>query len=154
MAAGAGPTATLEVVLQNPNRYRGVEVESLAAWLQGLAGELASDATSLAVRLVGDRAMRELNARYRQVDRVTDVLSFPGERTPEGYHLGDIAVAVPTARRQAAELGHSLELELKCLLLHGVLHCLGHDHETDSGEMDRFELELRGRWIDSGRGRS
>jgi probable rRNA maturation factor len=72
------------------------------------------------------------------------VLSFPGE---EG-HLGDILISVPTARRQAAEAGHGAERELRTLLLHGVLHCLGHDHETDGGEMERLERRLRKAWLD------
>ena len=93
--------------------------------------------------------MRLLNSTYRDIDGATDVLSFPGESTPEGRHLGDLAIAVPVARRQAKELGHSAERELRCLLLHGVLHCLGHDHEADDGEMDSLELQLRARWVDS-----
>ena len=137
-----------EIALLNPNRYRGIDCEALQAWLAPLLREVASDATSLAVRFVGDRAMRDLNARFRDLDRTADVLSFPGESTPEGHHLGDIAIAVPVARRQARELGHPLERELKCLMLHGVLHCLGHDHEADGGEMKRLELRLRERWID------
>ncbi|MCP4201337.1 MAG: rRNA maturation RNase YbeY [bacterium] len=91
--------------------------------------------------------MRRLNRAFRGKDRPTDVLSFPGETTMDGIHLGDIAVSVPAARRQALERGHSVERELKVLLLHGVLHCLGHDHETDSGEMDRLERRLRRRWV-------
>jgi probable rRNA maturation factor len=93
--------------------------------------------------------MRSLNSTYRSIDRSTDVLSFPGEEGPEGVHLGDVAIALPVARRQAAELGHSVDRELRCLLLHGVLHCLGHDHESDGGEMDRLELALRERWVDA-----
>ena len=137
-----------EIALENPNRYAEVDRAALSAWLGRLLGELAPRADSLAVRFVGTRAMRQLNARYRNIDRATDVLSFPGEETPEGFHLGDLAIAVPVARRQASELGHAAERELRCLLLHGVLHCLGHDHDTDDGEMDRLELELRARWVD------
>ena len=80
------------------------------------------------------------------MDAATDVLSFPGGATPEGRHLGDMVVAVPTARRQAAAAGHPVERELRSLLLHGVLHCLGHDHETDDGDMERLERRLRRRW--------
>jgi rRNA maturation RNase YbeY len=142
------PAPTPEVVLLNPNRYSEVEPASLRPWLARLLVELAADADALAVRFVGDRAMRGLNSRYRGSDRTTDVLSFPGGETPEGLHLGDIAISVPAARRQAAEQGHSVARELRCLLLHGVLHCLGHDHETDAGEMRRLELRLRRRWVE------
>ena len=77
------------------------------------------------------------------------MLSFPGEETPEGRHLGDIVVSIPTAARQAAERGATLLEEVKLLLLHGVLHCLGHDHETDRGEMEKLETRLRRRWLKS-----
>lgn len=137
-----------EIVVLNPNRYPEVARRRLANWLESVLGELAPQATSFAVRFVGDRAMRSLNSTYRAVDRTTDVLSFPGEETPEGHHLGDVAISVPVARRQAAEREHPVEVELGSLLLHGVLHCLGHDHETDEGEMRRIELRLRRRWLD------
>ena len=138
---------SLEVALDNPNRYSDVDRDSLRSWLGPVLEALAPDFDTLAVRFVGERAMRRLNSEYRSIDRSTDVLSFPGEETPEGSHLGDIAIAVPVARRQADELGHSIDRELRCLLLHGVLHCLGHDHEEDEGEMNRLELDLRERWV-------
>ena len=75
------------------------------------------------------------------------MLSFPGDETPEGHHLGDVVIAVPVAERQAAAAGHSLDRELRLLALHGLLHCLGYDHETDHGEMEAREDELRRRWI-------
>jgi probable rRNA maturation factor len=78
------------------------------------------------------------------------VLSFPGGSTLEGLHLGDIVISVPAARRQAAARGEALELEIRNLLLHGVLHCLGHDHETDGGVMQRLEKRLRRDWIEEG----
>lgn len=146
------PAPEPDIVLLNPNRYPDVDPSALRPWLARLLAELAAGVNGVAVRFVGDRAMRALNSRYRGSDRTTDVLSFPGEETPEGTHLGDIAISVPQARRQANELGHSVQRELRCLLLHGVLHCLGHDHETDGGAMNGLELELRERWVDRGRG--
>jgi probable rRNA maturation factor len=86
-----------------------------------------------------------VNRRYRDKDKTTDVLSFPGD----GGHLGDILISVPVARRQAGEAGHDVERELKVLLLHGVLHCMGYDHETDEGEMERLERRLRRKWVSS-----
>ncbi len=62
-------------------------------------------------------------------------------------HLGDVVISVPTARKQANRLGHSIDVELRILMLHGVLHCLGHDHETDGGVMDTLEQHLRRRYI-------
>jgi len=119
---------------------------TLAAWLEPVLAEVAPAAASLTVRLTDDAEMRELNRRYRGRDRTTDVLSFTGEATPEGRHLGDLVISLPVARRQAREAGHPLERELRELVLHGVLHCLGHDHETDEGEMAALELTLRERW--------
>jgi probable rRNA maturation factor len=92
--------------------------------------------------------MRRVNRGFRGIDRTTDVLSFPGESGEEGAHLGDILVSVPQARRQAAAAGQPVEREIKTLLLHGLLHCLGHDHETDGGEMERLEKRLRRTWVD------
>lgn len=132
-----------EIALQNPNRYPEARARRLRPWLERLLDELAPDAASLGVRFSGDREMRRVNRQFRGKDKPTDVLSFPGE---EG-HLGDILISVPTARRQALEAGHPAERELKVLLLHGVLHCLGYDHETDQGEMERLERRLRRRWI-------
>lgn len=132
-----------EIALQNPNRYPEARARRLRPWLERLLDELAPDAASLGVRFSGDREMRRVNRQFRGKDKPTDVLSFPGD---EG-HLGDILISVPTARRQALEAGHPAERELKVLLLHGVLHCLGYDHETDQGEMERLERRLRRRWI-------
>jgi probable rRNA maturation factor len=85
--------------------------------------------------------MRRLNRAYRRADRVTDVLSFPGE----GTALGDIAIATGVARRQARAHGHDAAVEVRLLALHGLLHLLGYDHEADRGEMARVEDRLRRR---------
>ena len=77
-------------------------------------------------------------------------LNEAANRLAAERHLGDVVISVPAARRQAARLGHGVDVELRVLLLHGVLHCLGHDHETDDGSMERLELRLRRRWLDDG----
>ncbi len=140
-----------EIQVQNPCRYPEAGVRRHRRWLAAVVADAAPWADSLVVRFVSDRAMRRLNATYRDQDRSTDVLSFPGYGEPGSgepeAHLGDIVVSVPTARRQAAELGHGVERELRILMLHGILHCLGHDHTTDDGTMDRLEQRLRRRWI-------
>ncbi len=141
----------LEVSLLNPNRYPEARGRELGDWLRGVVAELAPDADSFSVRFVGDRAMRKINREFRGKDRSTDVLSFPGEPTPEGRHLGDVAISIPTARRQAADRGRAVEREVRTLLLHGVLHCLGYDHESDDGEMERIERRLRRRWLGADR---
>ena len=136
-----------EIALQNPNRYPEVRARRLRPWLERLLDALAP-ARSLGVRFCGDREMRRTNRRYRGLDKTTDVLSFPGEES----HLGDVLVSVPVARQQAAEAHHEPEREIKTLLLHGVLHCLGYDHETDHGEMERLERRLRKTWIPAAAG--
>ena len=120
----------------------------LRRWLGRLLADLAPEATSFGARLADAEEVRSFNARLRGKDRATDVLSFAGEATDQGFHLGDVLIALPVAREQAAAAGHDIERELKELLLHGVLHCLGHDHESDGGEMEALELSLRRRWID------
>lgn len=125
-------------------------MRELRPWLTRLVAQLAPRADSLGVRLTGDSELRRFNRRYRGRDRRTDVLSFPGGSTREGLHLGDIVISVPAARRQATERGVPLGLEIRELLLHGILHCMGHDHETDGGEMQRLEMRLRREWIEVG----
>jgi len=117
---------------------RPVPSHGLASWLVRSAP--ASARGTVAIALVTDAAMQRLNRDFRGKNHSTDVLSFPGDPP-----LGDIAIAVPTARRQAREMGHSLRVELRVLALHGLLHLLGYDHETDRGQMHRAEEKLRRR---------
>ncbi len=138
--------------LGRPARVRG-----LAAWLRALAPARARGLVTIA--LVDDATMRRLNRRHLGKDRATDVLSFPAfargesKRVPgasagkpsAGRVLGDIAIATGVARRQAREAGHSCARELRVLALHGLLHLLGYDHETDGGAMARIEARLRRR---------
>lgn len=97
------------------------------------------------VLVTGDETIRDLNHRFRQVDRVTDVLSFPdGDELPSGLTLlGEIAISLPAAKRQAEAFGHDEIRELSELALHGVLHLIGYDHDNDRGQMNALELELR-----------
>ena len=93
----------------------------------------------LSVLLCGDARMRGLNRAWRGKDRPTDVLSFP---SGEAGFLGDVVIDVPYAARQARRLGHPLAREVQVLLAHGLLHLLGHDHETDGGAMFRLQRRL------------
>jgi len=95
------------------------------------------------VLLADDRMLRRLNREWRGKDKATDVLSFPAANELAGVHAGDLAVSLETAQRQAEEQGHSLRDEVRVLLLHGLLHLAGMDHETDDGEMEERESELR-----------
>lgn len=98
------------------------------------------------VLLADDATLRRLNRSFRHKNKATDVLSFPAAENPDGYaggYAGDLAISLDTAARQAAEFGHSLRDEVRILLLHGLLHLTGMDHEADDGEMAAREGELR-----------
>jgi probable rRNA maturation factor len=97
---------------------------------------------AVTVLLTTDGGIRRLNREFRGKDKVTDVLSFPASEMAED-EAGDLAISVPTARRQVAACGHALRVELKVLMLHGLLHLAGYDHETDEGQMARRERALR-----------
>jgi probable rRNA maturation factor len=99
----------------------------------------------VSVLLTTDMAIRKLNTRFRHKNKATDVLSFPAEGIGAEEIAGDLAISVPTARRQAVEQGHSLSTEIKILILHGLLHLSGYDHVTDIGQMARRERLLRGK---------
>ena len=142
----------------------------LARWLAGVAP--ASARGGVTIVLATDARVRKLNHEYRGKDYATDVLSFPGDPSPQpsprgrgegaarqplapergegrvrgvARHLGDIVIARGVAARQAREAGHALATELRILSLHGLLHLLGYDHERDAGEMARVEKRLRRR---------
>ena len=134
------------------NRQRRVEVDA-GRWQR--LGERALKMIGVweagaAIVFVSDRVMRDLNRRWRGKRGTTDVLSFPageaevGVKEP-GASLGDVVISVEQAERQAAENGLALDEEIAQLILHGLLHLCGYDHETDAGEMNALELRLRRR---------
>ncbi|MDT7043396.1 rRNA maturation RNase YbeY [Candidatus Nitronereus thalassa] len=102
-----------------------------------LLGETASE---VSIDFVGDARMRHLNRAYRRKDRTTDVLAFASREAggPHSPMLGDVVVSVPAAMRQAKELGHALNQELARLLIHGLLHLVGYDHELGAKEAQRM----------------
>lgn len=107
-----------------------------------------SKGKSLSIAFVSDKRIKELNKIFRDKNYETDVLSFPYE--PDQFDfletenfLGDIVISLETAKKQASENSLTLEIEVKQLILHGILHLCGYDHETDEGEMNEIELNLR-----------
>jgi len=106
------------------------------------AVRLKGEVTAL---LTTDPAIRKLNRNFRGKDKATDVLSFPAGGIGAEEIAGDLAISVPTALKQAIEQGHPLATEIKVLILHGLLHLAGYDHETDNGKMARRERLLRAR---------
>jgi len=104
----------------------------------------------VSIAIVDDEAMRNLNRKFRKKNKTTDVLTFPADDSDAdpnapGRPLGDIVISIDQARRQATEQKHSLATEIRYLILHGILHALGYDHETDSGEMNALEVKVRGK---------
>lgn len=111
--------------------------KGLGAWLARVAPRSARGGVAIAI--LPDARVTLLNREFRRKNTPTDVLSFPGS----GNYLGDIAISRGMAQKQAKLLGHSLRTELRVLALHGLLHLLGYDHESDNGRMARVEARLR-----------
>ena len=103
---------------------------------------------AVSIAFVDDDAMRTLNRKFRHKNKTTDVLTFPADDSyadpsAKGRPIGDIVISLDQARRQSIEQKHSLVTEIRYLILHGILHALGYDHEADAGEMNALELDLR-----------
>ncbi len=136
---------------REPEPFANVEIDvAIEDWRDAgidRLGELAAAAAGLrtgeiSIRLSGDAEIRSLNRQYRGLDKPTNVLSFPSGATVADAPLGDVILALETARREAQELGISLADHAAHLVVHGVLHLVGHDHETDA-EADAMEREER-----------
>ena len=143
------------------NRQRGVRVpaQELEKFLARARRALRLPSDAVTVCLVGNSEIARWNRAYRRKSGPTDVLSFPvheaerknGPRGRRGPHalpssdsyLGDIAIAPAVARRNAVRFGRTFSEEMRILILHGMLHLMGYDHETDTGQMDRRERQLR-----------
>jgi probable rRNA maturation factor len=123
------------------NRQRKIRLQDqeIEAFLTKLS-RTEAPGRELAVLVASDDYVRQMNSRFRGKKSSTDVLSFPDG---EDGRLGDILISAARAERQAREYGHSVEEEVKTLILHGFLHLAGYDHETDDGEMAARELRLR-----------
>jgi len=128
----------VEVV--NRQRRLKLDTEAWSSFANKALNAIGNDASSATIAFVSDKKIRELNKQFRGIDKATDVLSFPAG---ESINLGDVAVSVDTAAVQAQENGLAFHDEIAQLILHGLLHLSGYDHETDNGEMNRFELKLR-----------
>lgn len=128
------PDPALTSGIKKPGLTRFIKRAQAAAHLSG----------ELSILLADDKQLRQLNKQFRGKNKPTDVLSFPA---PEEFVdlAGDLAISLDTAQKQAASFNHTLDQELRVLLLHGILHLAGYDHETDTGEMAAKELDLRTR---------
>jgi probable rRNA maturation factor len=126
----------------NRQRKRKIDTQAWETFAARAAGAIGKSEFSATIAFVSDKTIRQLNRQFRAVDKATDVLSFPAEDEDE-LNLGDIAISVDTATKQAKENGLTFDEEVAQLILHGLLHLCGYDHETDNGEMNRLELRLR-----------
>jgi probable rRNA maturation factor len=126
--------------LLNRQRKHRIDSRGIRRFLAGLVTEVGRPEACFSVVFVTDKAMHSYNLRYRHIDKPTDVLSFPGH---DGY-LGDILISTETAWKQARKSATlSFDDNIRRLLLHGILHLSGYDHETDNGEMRAIERQLR-----------
>ena len=130
----------IEVV--NRQRRFKVDTESWTTFATKALTVIGKGESSATIAFVSDKRIRALNRQFRGIDKATDVLSFPADG-PDESNLGDIAISAETAATQAKENGLSFDGEIAQLILHGLLHLSGYDHETDNGEMNRLELRLR-----------
>jgi len=133
------PVLLLTNLIILKKKLAGVSEQSLTSFLTR-ARRAAGVKGQVQVLITSSDQLRDLNRRFRHKDKATDVLSFPAIVDGEA---GDIAISADIASEYAFQLGHSLDEELRILILHGVLHLAGHDHETDKGEMEALESELR-----------
>ena len=136
----------IEVV--NRQRKRRIDCERWRAFSE-MALKTIGKTASATIAFVSNRQIRALNKRFRGVNKATDVLSFPAGDfeldQASGLFLGDVAISIEQAESQAADNELDFDREVAQLILHGMLHLCGYDHETDDGEMNRLELRLRKR---------
>ena len=130
----------IEVV--NRQRRFKVDTEVWTTFATKALAAIGNGESSATIAFVSDKRIRELNRQFRGIDKATDVLSFRADG-PDELNLGDIAISTETAATQAKDNGLSFDDEIAQLILHGLLHLSGYDHETDNGEMNRLELRLR-----------
>ena len=153
----SGIAASDVPAIENRQKAVRLEMRALLKFTNRVTLHLGLQQHSVAIRLVNDREMARLNETYRHKKGSTDVLSFPAEerRRPSNLRqalkkvrdeqLGDIAISPVVAKRNAKRYGRKLTEEIQILILHGVLHLLGYDHETDRGQMEQVESRLRQR---------
>lgn len=131
----------------NRQRTRKINVRQCREFGERALRLIDSSKPAVTIVFVGDAAIRNLNKRFRGKDQVTDVLSFPNEAEPfeteNQSQLGEVVISVQRAAAQAKQNGLTFSNEVEQLILHGLLHVCGYDHETDDGEMNRLEINLR-----------
>ena len=145
------------MAIENRQKAAALNIASLDTFFRKSCREIGLKYPPAAVCFITDGEMKRLNTMYRKKRKTTDVLSFPSEERPKpkglqraaralrGEFLGDIAISPAVVRRNGKRFGRSMTEEIRILLLHGILHLMGYDHESDRGEMERVEAKLRRR---------
>jgi probable rRNA maturation factor len=140
-----------QVEVINRQKRRAIDYKKWRSFAEKALNEISKDGLGVTIVFVSDRGIQRLNKLYRGRNKATDVLSFPAgleedfERLSEPALLGDVVISIERAEEQSLENGLDFEIEVAQLILHGLLHLHGYDHETDNGEMNRLELRLRRR---------
>jgi probable rRNA maturation factor len=138
----------MEILINNEFPEIKVDARKIEQQIGKVLTSLDCNEHEISILFIGDQGIRELNHQFRDIDRPTDVLSFPqileGElEAPGALVLGDVAISLETARCQSEEHGLSFEEELTLLLIHGILHLLGYDHEISDQEEERMRSKTR-----------
>lgn len=139
----------MEVLIQNEQETIRIDDDSIKQKTEKILSDLSCEESELSILFVNDNKIQKLNKEYRGIDRPTDVLSFSMDEGEGGginpWLLGDVIISLETAARQAEEKGHSLEKEVLILLIHGILHLLGYEHENSpeyAKVMEKKEKEI------------
>ena len=138
----------MEILINNEFPEIKVDARKIEQQIGKVLISLDCNEHEISILFIGDQGIRDLNHQFRNIDRSTDVLSFPqvlaGElEIPGALVLGDVAISLETARCQSEEHGLSFEEELTLLLIHGILHLLGYDHEVSDQEEERMRSKTR-----------
>jgi probable rRNA maturation factor len=138
----------MEILISNEYPEIKVDTSKIKQQIGKVLTSLDCNEHEISILFVGDQGIRELNRQFRDIDRPTDVLSFPQlsddePETPGPPVLGDVAISLETAQDQSESHGLSLEEELALLLIHGILHLMGYDHEISSQEEERMRKKTR-----------
>lgn len=144
------PAKNPAVEVINRQRLHKIDRAEMACLGRAVLDQIKLSNCTATITFIRDRAMQHLNRDYRGKDQPTDVLAFAYHESNENFesdelpeHLGDVVISVETAERYARELKLTFKREIEWLVIHGLLHLAGYDHETDNGEMRRLERRLR-----------
>ena len=137
----------VDISYQKEEYKKIISIRQIEEWSKEIINQVRLENIFFSIFFCDDQTMTDLNKNYRDIDKTTDVLSFSqleGEEIiwTNKKFIGDIVISIPQAVRQSEEIGKTALSEVKFLILHGFLHLLGYDHETDDGEMDKIQKDI------------